>query len=69
MAGNVGGIEGRTSERIDRLGSGDFTGETWEVRPVRVLRPERRFESPEALRAQIDADLRALADAVSRGEV
>jgi riboflavin kinase/FMN adenylyltransferase len=49
--------------------TGDLLGQTLEVRPVRLLRPERRFESADALKAQIAADLRALDDAVARGEI
>jgi len=48
---------------------GDFTGEALEVRPVRFLRPERKFEGPDALKAQIEADLKALAQAVAKGEI
>jgi riboflavin kinase / FMN adenylyltransferase len=47
----------------------DLTGEALEVRPVRFLRAERKFESPAALKAQIEADLSALAQAVARGEI
>jgi riboflavin kinase/FMN adenylyltransferase len=49
--------------------TGDFLGEILEVRPVRLLRAERKFESAEALRAQIDRDLAALAQAVARCEI
>lgn len=49
--------------------SGDLHGDVLEVRPVRFLRPERRFESADALREQIAADLDALAQAVARGEI
>jgi len=49
--------------------AGDLHGDVLEVRPVRLLRPERKFESADALRAQIAADLDALAQAVARGEI
>jgi riboflavin kinase/FMN adenylyltransferase len=64
-----GGAGGRALEVHVPGWQGDFTGEILEVRPVRLLRAERKFESAEALRAQIDADLEALAAAVARGEV
>jgi riboflavin kinase/FMN adenylyltransferase len=64
-----GGSGGRVLEVHVPGWKGDFAGETLEVRPVRFLRPERRFEDAEALKAQIDADLAALAEAVARGEV
>lgn len=49
--------------------SGDLYGETLEVRLIRRLRPEMRFDGPEALRRQIGADLAALREAVAGGEV
>jgi len=49
--------------------SGDLRGEVLEVRPVRLLRPERKFDSADALRARIAADLDELAQAVARGEI
>lgn len=49
--------------------SGDLYGEMLEVRFVRRLRGERRFEDAEALRAQIARDLADLARAVAAGEV
>ncbi len=49
--------------------SGDLYGETLEVGLVRWLRDERRFADAEALRAQIDLDLAALAQAVASGEL
>lgn len=64
-----GGSGGRTLEVHVPGWQGDFTGEVLEVRPVSFLRPERKFESPAALKAQIDADLEALAQAVARGEI
>lgn len=64
-----GGAGGRTLEVHVPGWKGDFTGEALEVRPVRFLRPERRFENAAALKAQIDADLLALAQAVARGEI
>lgn len=64
-----GGSGGRTLEVHVPGWSGDFTGESLEVRPVRLLRRERKFESPAALKAQIDADLKALREAVAKGEV
>jgi len=48
---------------------GDLYGRYLEVRLVRRLRPEQRFESPKALREQIAADLGALREAVANGEV
>jgi riboflavin kinase/FMN adenylyltransferase len=48
---------------------GDLTGEALEVRPVRFLRAERKFEGAAALRTQIEADLEALAQAVAKGEI
>jgi riboflavin kinase/FMN adenylyltransferase len=64
-----GGAGGRTLEVHVPGWKGDFTGEALEVRPVRFLRPERKFENPGALKAQIDADLLALAQAVAKGEI
>ncbi len=64
-----GGASGRTLEVHVPGWKGDFTGEPLEIRPVRFLRPERKFENPAALRAQIDTDLLALAQAVARGEI
>ena len=64
-----GGLGGRTLEVHVPGWTGEFAGDVLEVRPVRYLRPERKFESPAALRAQIDADLEALAQAVARGEI
>jgi len=49
--------------------SGDLYGETLEVRLVRRLRDERRFPDAAALRAQIETDLAALAQAVASGEL
>jgi riboflavin kinase/FMN adenylyltransferase len=49
--------------------SGPLYGEELEVRLVRKLRDERRFESVDALKAQIAADLEALSRAVADGEV
>lgn len=63
------GSGGRTVEVHVPGWSGDFVGEALEIRPVRLLRPERKFESPEALRTQIEKDLDALAKAVARGEI
>ena len=63
------GPHGRTLEVHVPGGSGDHTGEVLEVRPIRLLRPERKFESPAALKAQIDIDLGALAQAVACGEI
>ncbi len=64
-----GGPGGRTLEVHVPGWKGDFTGESLEVRPVRFLRPERKFGSAGALKAQIDVDLQALAQAVARGEI
>jgi len=64
-----GGSGGRVLEVHVPGWQGDFTGETLEVWPHRLLRPERKFESPAALRAQISADLLALAQAVARAEI
>lgn len=47
----------------------DLYGEVVEVRLLRRLRGETRFESPDALRAQIERDLEALRRAVAAGEV
>lgn len=47
----------------------DLYGETMEVRMVRFLRPERKFDSLEALRRQIALDLVELARAVEAGEI
>ncbi len=47
----------------------DLYGENLEVRLVRQLRPERRFESANALKAQIAADLDALAQALASGDI
>lgn len=49
--------------------TGEMYGDTLEVRLVRRLRAERRFDDPEALKAQIQRDLGALAQAVEDGEV
>lgn len=38
----------------------DMYGETIEVRLTRFMRPEQRFESPEALRAQVSRDIASL---------
>ncbi len=64
-----GGPGGRTLEVHVPGWQGDFTGEALEVRPVRRLRAERKFEDVEALKAQIKLDLEALAQAVARGEI
>jgi riboflavin kinase/FMN adenylyltransferase len=48
---------------------GDLLGQTLEVRPVKRLREERRFADVAALKAQIAADLEALARAMARGEI
>lgn len=63
------GSQGRVLEVHVPGWRGDFTGEALEIRPVRFLRAERKFESPAALKAQIEADLLALAQAVARGEI
>jgi riboflavin kinase/FMN adenylyltransferase len=63
------GPAGRTLEVHVPGWTGDFVGETLEIRPVRFLRGERKFESVDALKAQIGADLQALAAAAARGEV
>jgi len=47
----------------------DLYGETMEVRMVRFLRPERRFESAAALKRQIARDLAELARSVEAGEI
>jgi len=47
----------------------DLYGEALEVRFARRLRPERRFEGPDALREQIAADLAALDQALATGEI
>ena len=49
--------------------SGEMYGEQLDVRLIRRLRDERRFEHVAELRAQIAADLEALAEAVANGEV
>jgi riboflavin kinase/FMN adenylyltransferase len=49
--------------------SADLYGETLEVRFVRRLRDERKFDGAAALRAGIAQDLEALARSVARGEV
>jgi riboflavin kinase/FMN adenylyltransferase len=49
--------------------SGELYGEQLDIRLIRRLRDERRFEDVAALRAQIAADLEALAEAVANGEV
>ncbi len=49
--------------------SGELYGEQLDVRLLRRLRDERRFRDVAALRAQIAADLEALAEAVANGEV
>jgi riboflavin kinase/FMN adenylyltransferase len=64
-----GGSGGRVLEVHVPGWKGDFTGEALEIRPVRFLRGEQRFESAAALREQIEADLRALAQAVAKAEV
>ena len=48
---------------------GEMYGEQLDIRLIRRLRDERRFEDVAALRAQIAADLEALAEAVAKGEV
>lgn len=63
------GATGRALEVHVPGWNGDFVGEPLEIRPVRFLRPERKFQGVEALKAQIDADLVALAEAVRRGEL
>jgi riboflavin kinase/FMN adenylyltransferase len=60
---------GRTLEVHVPGWSEDMYGELLEVRLIRRLRAESRFESVEALREQIAADLADLAQAVARGEV
>jgi riboflavin kinase/FMN adenylyltransferase len=64
-----GGSGGRALEVHVPGWTGDFAGAILEIRPVRFLRPERKFESPAALKAQIEVDLQALAQAVARGEI
>jgi riboflavin kinase/FMN adenylyltransferase len=64
-----GGSGGRVLEVHVPGWRGDLSGEALEVRPVRFLRAERRFESAAALKVQIEADLLALAQAVARGEI
>jgi riboflavin kinase/FMN adenylyltransferase len=49
--------------------SDEMYGEQLEIRLIRRLRDERRFDDVAALRAQIAADLEALAEAVANGEV
>ena len=49
--------------------SGEMYGEQFEVRPFRFLRPERRFDSVDALKKQIASDLAALDQAVAEGEI
>jgi riboflavin kinase/FMN adenylyltransferase len=49
--------------------SGEMYGEQLDIRLIRRLRDERRFEDVAALRVQIAADLEALAEAVANGEV
>jgi riboflavin kinase/FMN adenylyltransferase len=48
---------------------GEMYGEQLDIRLIRRLRDERRFEDVAALKAQIAADLEALAEAVAKGEV
>jgi riboflavin kinase/FMN adenylyltransferase len=48
---------------------GDLLGEELEVRLVRKIRDERAFESPDALKAQVAADLAELRRAVAAGEI
>ena len=47
----------------------DLYGRTMEVRIIRHLRPERKFEDSEALKAQIARDLAELTRAVEAGEI
>ena len=47
----------------------DLYGEAIEVRLVRRIREERRFETPEALTAQIQSDLSELERSVAAGEI
>ncbi len=47
----------------------DLYGETLEVRLIRFLRPEIRFESTDELRAQIQADLAEFRQATESGEL
>jgi len=47
----------------------DLYGKTLEVRLLRFLRPERKFDGPEELREQIERDLAELARAVEAGEI
>jgi riboflavin kinase/FMN adenylyltransferase len=49
--------------------TGEMYGDTLEVRFVRRLRDERRFDDPAALKAQIQRDLDDLSQAVEDGEV
>jgi len=49
--------------------TGEMYGSVLEVRLVRQIRGEVRFESVDALRAQIAEDLEALSQAVANGEV
>ncbi len=48
---------------------GDMYGDHLEVRFGDYLRPERKFDSPDALRAQIARDLEALVDAQRAGRI
>jgi riboflavin kinase/FMN adenylyltransferase len=64
-----GGDEGRALEVHVPGWDRDLYGEMLEVRLVRFLRPERRFEDADALRRQIEQDLGALRQAVESGEI
>ena len=64
-----GGTEPRTLEVHVPGWDRDLYGEALEVRLVRLLRPEQRFEDAEALKRQIQQDLGALQQAVESGEI
>jgi riboflavin kinase/FMN adenylyltransferase len=64
-----GGTEPRSLEVHVPGWDRDLYGEALEVRLVRLLRPEQRFEDAEALKRQIQQDLGALQQAVESGEI
>jgi riboflavin kinase/FMN adenylyltransferase len=63
MRPTVGGTEKRLEVHLFDF-TGDLYGRNLDVQFVKHLRPEEKFASLEALRAQIDLDARAARDAL-----